>query len=1017
MSDYTLGLDLGANSIGWAVVGRNSLLAAGVRVFPEGVDRDKSGEKSKNEQRRIARGMRRQLARRAHRKRKLKSCLRTAGLWPTDASEVESLEKLDPYLLRRQALGERLEAYEIGRVLIHLNQRRGFLSNRKTDRTRKKEEKGMLAEISGLAEMIADSGQQTLGAYFASMRDRHALTRVRGQHTRRDMFRREFAAIWTKQKEFHPLLLTDELRKKLDDPSSDGTWLHRGIIFGQRRMYWPKSVVGQCELEPKKKRCHKADRIAQRFRLLQEVNNLRLLDSTDGWERALFPDEREKLIDILERAKDAKFEKIKKKLGLHEHVRFNYENAERDKLLGMPSDTAMANKNVFGKQWYDRSEEERNDIVRAVIAGDEDVIRRRASAVWGLDDLKIEALLDLDLGEGYSSLSKEAIEKLLPHLEKGLPLMTRDDTPCALRQAGYLRPDQREVNQQDALPPPPPDITNPIVRQGLFEVRKLINAIIREYGKPARIHIELTREVKGTAEQRAKMLKENKNRQNARDTAANEIRSMGVRVTREAIDRYLLWAEQNRLCVYSGKPISQAQLFGGEVHVDHILPRHRSLDNSMMNRVVCFREENHNKGDRTPHEWLAGIDPDKYARLLQHARNLPYPKLKRFRQQDVVLDDFVSRQLTDTAYITRKVHEYIQCLGADVVCTKGQLTADLRRHWGLNEVLRHDDVNLKNRDDHRHHAVDAIVTALMTRSRLQQLSKLYTREGMPSDGLPAPWGTPDTFRADVERVVNAINVSHRVRRKVAGALHEETIYGPASKPHRAQSNGERPWAKDWIEDSTRFVYRKPLDALTLAMIDDIRDRTIREIVIARLAEFGLAPNEKKQIPNEVWAKPLTMPSGTVIKKVRLLKGDESIRPIRHGACFVKPGSTHHLTLFCTTSARKSMERVAEFVPMLEAIRRVRNEEPIIRRKHATIPSAEFWMSLSKNEMVLLKHHEREDLYRFDTAASTTGQMWFRHHTAAGKSSEKLGVVSKSPMTFEGRKVVVDVLGRIRNAND
>jgi CRISPR-associated endonuclease Csn1 len=239
------------------------------------------------------------------------------------------------------------------------------------------------------------------------------------------------------------------------------------------------------------------------------------------------------------------------------------------------------------------------------------------------------------------------------------------------------------VNQRDFLPKPPP-ITNPLVRQALYEVRRLINAIIREYGRPTHIHIELAREVKGTPIDRARRTHEMREREQQRDDAAEEIREMGVRVTRDAIDRYLLWQEQHRECIYSGRPISQAQLFGGEIDVDHILPRQRSLDNSFMNRVVCFRSENAAKKDQTPWEWLAETNSAKYEAVLQRTKHLPYPKAQRFRQQHIELEDFFARQFVDTTYITTQVHQYVRCLGADVLCTKGMRTADLRQHWGLN---------------------------------------------------------------------------------------------------------------------------------------------------------------------------------------------------------------------------------------------------------------------------------------------------------------------------------------------
>jgi CRISPR-associated endonuclease Csn1 len=134
-------------------------------------------------------------------------------------------------------------------------------------------------------------------------------------------------------------------------------------------------------------------------------------------------------------------------------------------------------------------------------------------------------------------------------------------------------------------------------------------------------------------------------REEDRDAAAQRIREHGIKMSREAIDRYLLWEEQRHECIYSGEPISLAQLFGGEVDIDHILPRERSLDDSLKNRVVCFRSQNRDKADRTPHEWLAATDPARYEAILQRTKCLPYPKAERLRQQHVTLNDFIARQL------------------------------------------------------------------------------------------------------------------------------------------------------------------------------------------------------------------------------------------------------------------------------------------------------------------------------------------------------------------------------------
>jgi CRISPR-associated endonuclease Csn1 len=828
------------------------------------------------------------------------------------------------------------------------------------------------------------------------------------------------------------------------DAPLDKYGLH-GLLFFQRPMYWPKSVVGRCELEPKQRRCPRGDRLAQRCRLLQEVNNLRLLDTYSAEERPLRTEERELLLRFLERAKEKSFDEIRKefcrKLSVPETIRFNLERGERGKLLGMPTDALLAQKGLFGKGWYDRPLEERDSIVRTLLHEDNDAtILQRATTEWGLDQPAAGRLLDVDLPQGYANFSRLALEKLRPHLERGLLLMTRDGTASALSEAGYLRPDQRVVNQRELLPSPPP-ITNPLVCQALYEVRKVVNAIIREFGRPGRIHIELAREVKGTARDRARRSEEMRDRERVRDRAADRIREAGVKVTRDAIDRYLLWEEQRRECIYSGRPISQVQLFGGEIDVDHILPRERSLDNSLMNRVVCFRAENAGKTDRTPWEWLAETNPAKYEAVLQRTKCLPYPKAQRFRQQHVSLDDFFARQFVDTTYITTQVHEYVRCLGTDVLCTKGMHTADLRRHWGLDAVLRDDGLHLKNREDHRHHAVDAIIVALTDRSRLQKLAELYRRRraGMPESNLPEPW---PNFRDTVEKQVNAMNVSHRVQRKVRGALHEETIYGATDKPARKRE-GERPWAKGWVEEAGVFVCRKPLEQLTLAEIDHIRDERVRELVIARLAAHGITPGRKERtkkgegeepeerkssagrhIPAEVWKKPLYLtPRGgqpsdrtAIIKTVRVLKTEGTIQPIRLGSAYVKPGSLHHLCLFEYRDERGRTKREAVFVTMLEAARRKRDGEPTVRHTSLTRPDARFVMSLSGGEMVLGTFKGKEQLVRFVTAASTQGQLKFVSHTDARPSKERTEYVVKAN-TLVGRKVTVDVLGRVRWAND
>ena len=398
------------------------------------------------------------------------------------------------------------------------------------------------------------------------------------------------------------------------------------------------------------------------------------------------------------------------------------------------------------------------------------------------------------------------------------------------------------------------------------------------------------------------------------------------------------------------------------------------------------------------------------------AGKMPYAKYRRFIQKELDLNQFIARQLTDTGYITKATAEYVRCLfdkPHKVLGLKGQLTSELRWHWGLETILEElpdspawqEKGNLrpgeKNRADHRHHAIDAVVVALTNRSRLLQLSDIVKRGGARVHGeiLEDPW---TNFRTDIINAIGKTNVSHRVERKVRGALHEETLYGPT------QSKGE-------------WVVRKPLADLSANEIECIRDQTIRELVAGTLRangiEFGRGkkPNPKKM--KETLSN-LTMPSGVPIKKVRIVKPDQTIQPIRKGQAgetYVKPGSTHHLCIFEWEEDGET-KRESVFVTMLEAIDRVKKREPIIQRVHPTRPEACFVMSLSSREMFLADWKGGEKLLTFKTAASTTGQLRFAEHTDARKSSDYKRFLA-SATTLEGRKVTVDLLGRIRWAND
>ena len=320
--EYTLGLDLGSASIGWALIALDSsnkpqgLLKAGVRIFEPGVegstlDIERGKDQSKAVARREARLHRRQLRRRAARQRDLFLLLQQANLLPPAAEasvslsdqrhqvlndldraltanlrnnvEAESLRGVEqslPYFLRKSALDRKLGAFELGRVLYHLIQRRGFKSNRREGKKSKDDDLGKVkAGISELAANIASAGVRTLGEYFAGLNSHER--RIRGRWTARSMYEQEFEKIWQSQCPYWPEVLDENFKSKVD-------WL----LFFQRPIAAQEHLIGFCELEPEERRAPWAFLEAQQFRVLQKVNDLNVIEFGKLDERSLTKEER-----------------------------------------------------------------------------------------------------------------------------------------------------------------------------------------------------------------------------------------------------------------------------------------------------------------------------------------------------------------------------------------------------------------------------------------------------------------------------------------------------------------------------------------------------------------------------------------------------------------------------------------------------------------------------------------------------------------------------------------------------
>ncbi|MCX7804816.1 MAG: type II CRISPR RNA-guided endonuclease Cas9 [Planctomycetota bacterium] len=1114
---YILGLDLGVNSIGWAVIsdrwgetppgagnGKSPLIAAGVRVFEAGVEGDIEAGKDESRavKRRLARLARRQLWRRARRLARTFRVLSGAGLLPaadpSPAARHEAIKNLDvqllgkfvgklegdaekrraahllPYILRARALDEKLEPFELGRAFYHLAQRRGYMSNRRASSAEIAEEDraarekpgrskktGGKTEKSGarddeesrqrVEKAIADldaqmkaSGARTLGEFFSRLDPEQ--TRIRQRYTSRAMYKAEFEAIWNAQKRHYPDLLTDDLKRRL----------HKAVFF-QRPLKSSAGLIGFCELEPGHRRAAMASLPAQRFRLLQKVNDILYPDPETGEMKPLTPQMREKLIAALEEKGNLTFDEMRKLLALPRNAKFNLEEGGEEKIPGDRTQSRLCK--VFGPRWFQMPLKDREDIVKALLgAHDGESVRRLGRGKFGLPDAGAEKLAETPLEDGRAPFSRKALLKLLPHLEAGLHLQ---------EAIGRVYPDhfRKAEEPSDFLPPvfsapkydkkgggrkavglfegALPTLRNPAVARTLTEMRKVVNALIRKYGKPERIRVELARDLRNPRRRREEIARENRENEKARKAAKERLlKECGISQPKGTdIEKALLWDECGGVCPYTGKPIDFRSLFGERPRFDieHIIPFSRSLDDSFENKTLCCNEENRNrKGNRTPWEAYHGTPQwdEIIARVRRFHGRAAKEKLKRFLMDGEAVKkrfrDFTAGQLKATQYAARIALKYLGKLyGGTVERTgakdakgtlrvqpaNGKITSYLRELWGLNAILGGPGDSRKKRDDYRHHAIDAICVALTEPKTVKRLSEAAERGLLEKrkSGRPRRFGITEepwpSFLDDVRKTVEAIVVSHRVNRKVSGPLHEETNYSPP----RDESGR--------ISENGRFVHvRKPLARLSESEVSDIVDPAIRKIVEDCL---------KGRKPGDAFKDPASLPFMTAgdgrkipVKKVRIRK-TVSVEKIGEGPGerFVKPGGNHHMAIY-----EKGGKWFGEVVSMLEAYRRLRSGEPVVRRDRGD--GSKFVFSICPGDTIRLRENDRFSLFRVPCiTVNEKGyvQLEIKRINDARPSSEvrssKGWCIGRTFISvgklqdMEGRKVILSSIGEVRIAND
>ena len=1037
MSKKILGLDLGSNSIGWALLNESAgnidgIIAIGSRIFTRAVA---AGVPTpKNVKRRDSRLGRRVVQRRARRKERMLNYLVLLNLLPRELQGNTQpeiiLNKLgDPYQLRTKALDHQLDPHEFGRILLHFVARRGFLSNKKqvagdliddpdtvaflneldakpaADEEERafnaeadKEEKEFHADITEVRKSIDDAGARTLGEYLYKLNEgvckRNREHEGRHLRTDRKMYQDELDLIWQQQSQYFSDL-PDEFMEK-----GEGI---KDIIFYQRPLKLNKNKIGKCTFEVKKNRALKARLEYQRFRYLQDVNNLEYRESKSSEWVSIKSERRAALIEYFEKNKGINITDLRVHLGFAKRTEINLETKN---LKG--NITACEIRAVLNEQWDNYSKESQDALVEDFISiKTKTVLKKRLINHWKFDTKKAIALCLLEFEPGHGKLSLKAINKLLPFLEKGSKYSKKDKeidketgelgALGALQAAGYAEDIKVDVASNKLGAPTP--TTNPIVDRGMHELKRVINAIIKEYGKPDVIRIEMARDLEMTV----KRYKENEKRveknTKANKEAIKEYKELGLGdfPSHDEKIKHRLWIESGKCCAYSNKTIPLNVVFTPDVEIDHILPFKKSLDDSYMNKMLCYAAENRSKGDRTPIDAWGG-NTEKWGQITKAISKWKGvdSKVKRFYRADFASEkqkDFISSQLNDTRYISVLALNYVRQLGCDVSVTKGYVVSKIRHQWGFNSLISENHntkTDKKDRTNHGHHAIDAVVIAATSRELYTKAVKQIKNNKIE---IPVPYpGLRDELAGKLKDLI----ISHQPSYGLSGELHEET-------------------ATNYIEAHKGLVYRKTLSPeFKEDWAKIIVDETVQEQVLSHLAKNGNDPKKAFASDKTVYHKD----GKTPIKRVRVLQRlatPEFVEENRFGVKdksgnifkYLKYGKYHHVEIIRHKTTGKYK---GEFVTMMEASHRLKGIKSKLnpdglKQNMTKIDHGEEWeflMALHTNDLVsVTNENNKQDFYRIQKLDASDNRFVLRENRAStlGKKEEKL-VVTISNKKFE-----------------
>lgn len=577
-------------------------------------------------------------------------------------------------------------------------------------------------------------------------------------------------------------------------------------------------------------------------------------------------------------------------------------------------------------------------------------------------------------------------------------------------------------------------VRNPMAMRSMFRLRKLVNRLLDE-GKidlNTEVHIEFAREL-NDANKRNAIAAFTKENQNKNEEARKKIINLykvetgkDIEPTDADVLKYVLWQEQGHICLYTGKQIGISDFIGPDpkFDIEHTIPRSVGGDSTRMNLTLCdSRFNRETKKTKMPTELpnhddiMARINDwrEKYEsldgqirrqkkmskgattkdqkdaiirkrHLLELQRDYWRGKYLRFTMESVP-DGFSRRQGTDISVISKYARLYLKSLFKHVYTVKGIATSDFRKIWGIQKVY-----SKKERVNHVHHCIDAIVIACIGLDEYNKLGAYYHDEenhewyGMSKAYFKKPWST---FVEDVEKVQDEIMVYHYTpdnmpkqgRRRILidgkkvlskgdaarGSLHNDTYYGAI------ESDGV-----------VKYVKHINLASMKENDVKNIVDDTVRGIIEAAINEKGFKEamsstiwmNEEKQIPIKkvrCYAPSVTKPLN--IRQQRDVSSKEYKQQYH-----VTNDSNYLLALYIGKDKKGKEKRDFEIINMLQTAQyfRTSNDKVAVGKNIVPVRSEHdypFAYSLKIGTMVLL--YEKSPNEVWDASIKERGRRMYK----------------------------------------